>query len=30
MQREYNEGKVNSVSLLVLESDGSMSIDDAR
>ena len=30
MQREYNEGKVNSVSLLVIQSGGSMSIAEAR
>jgi acyclic sesquiterpene synthase len=30
MQREYSEGKVNSVSLLVLQSGGSMSIAEAR
>ncbi|GJN01789.1 hypothetical protein PR202_ga19086 [Eleusine coracana subsp. coracana] len=29
-EREYSEGKVNSVSLLVLQSGGSMSIEDAR
>ncbi|CAL5030107.1 unnamed protein product [Urochloa decumbens] len=29
-EREYNEGKVNSVSLLVLQSGGSMSIAEAR
>ncbi|OEL36665.1 Acyclic sesquiterpene synthase [Dichanthelium oligosanthes] len=29
-EREYNEGKVNSVSLLVLQSRGSMSIAEAR
>jgi len=30
MQREYNEGKVNSVSLLVIQSGGSTSIAEAR
>jgi acyclic sesquiterpene synthase len=30
MQREYMEGKLNSVSLLVLQSGGSMTISDAR
>lgn len=30
MQREYEQGKVNSVSLLVLQSGGSMSIEEAR
>uniref|UniRef100_A0A0A9B340 Terpene synthase metal-binding domain-containing protein n=1 Tax=Arundo donax TaxID=35708 RepID=A0A0A9B340_ARUDO len=29
-EREYSEGKVNSVSLLVLDSGGSMSIEEAR
>ncbi|KAG2571470.1 hypothetical protein PVAP13_7KG126700 [Panicum virgatum] len=29
-EREYNEGKVNSVSLLVIQSGGSMSIAEAR
>ncbi|KAK3143741.1 hypothetical protein QOZ80_4AG0304360 [Eleusine coracana subsp. coracana] len=29
-EREYTEGKVNSVSLLVLQSGGSMSIQEAR
>ncbi|CAL5014932.1 unnamed protein product [Urochloa decumbens] len=29
-EREYNEGKVNNVSLLVLQSGGSMSIAEAR
>ncbi|TVU15794.1 hypothetical protein EJB05_39332, partial [Eragrostis curvula] len=29
-EREYSEGKVNSVSLLVLQSGGSMSIEEAR
>jgi acyclic sesquiterpene synthase len=29
LQREYKEGKLNSVSLLVLQSGGSMTIPDA-